>query len=110
MSGGKDSLATALVALETQPRAQVRFAFADTGNEHESTPEYIEYLQVALGIEVVTLRADFSAEVIRFREYVRDHWPRKGVPLADCDERPPSFAEQEYLSWDCALLAQGALA
>jgi hypothetical protein len=26
------------------------------------------------------------------------------------NERPPSFAEQEYLSWDCALLAQGVLA
>lgn len=85
VSGGKDSAATALLALETHPRDQLRFAFADTGNEHESTPEYIAYMARHLGIEIVTLRADLSGEVIRFRDYVRDHWPRKGVPQADCD-------------------------
>jgi len=26
------------------------------------------------------------------------------------NERPPSFSEQEYRSWDCALLAQGRIA
>jgi 3'-phosphoadenosine 5'-phosphosulfate sulfotransferase (PAPS reductase)/FAD synthetase len=85
ISGGKDSAATALVALETQPRENLRFIFCDTGNEHESTPEYVAYMAKHLGIEIVTLRADFTQEVIRFRDYVRDHWPRKGVPQADCE-------------------------
>ena len=41
MSGGKDSTATALLALETQSREDVRFVFADTGNEHSAVYEYL---------------------------------------------------------------------
>lgn len=85
VSGGKDSAATAILALEQHGREACRFAFADTGNEHESTPEYVAYMARHLGIEIVTLRADFSAEIVRFRDYVRDHWPRKGVSPADCE-------------------------
>jgi 3'-phosphoadenosine 5'-phosphosulfate sulfotransferase (PAPS reductase)/FAD synthetase len=84
VSGGKDSAATAILALETQPRDSLRFIFCDTGNEHESTPEYVAYMARHLGIEIVTLRADFSEEIVRSRTYVRDHWPRKGVPQANC--------------------------
>lgn len=63
MSGGKDSTATAILALETMPRESLRFVFADTGNEHETTYEYVqEYLPQALGINVETVRADFSGE------------------------------------------------
>jgi 3'-phosphoadenosine 5'-phosphosulfate sulfotransferase (PAPS reductase)/FAD synthetase len=85
VSGGKDSAATAILALETQPRDRLRFIFCDTGNEHESTLEYVDYMARHLGIEIVTLRASFADEIIRFRDYVREHWPRKGVPQADCE-------------------------
>lgn len=85
VSGGKDSAATAILALETQPRESLRFIFCDTGNEHESTVEYVDYMARHLGITIDTLRADFSEEILRFRDYVRDHWPRKGVPEADCE-------------------------
>lgn len=85
ISGGKDSAATAILALEMCPRESLRFIFCDTGNEHESTIEYVAYMGRHLGISITTLRASFAAEVVRFREYVRDHWPRKGVPKADCD-------------------------
>lgn len=85
ISGGKDSAATAILALETQPRASLRFAACDTGNEDDGWRAYIAYMERHLGIEIVVLRADLSAEVIRAREYVREHWPRKGVPPADCD-------------------------
>lgn len=85
LSGGKDSGATAIYALETEPRESLRFAACDTGNEHWNWHEYLAYMQRHLGISIAILRADFSAEVIRFREYVREHWPRKGVPQADCD-------------------------
>lgn len=85
ISGGKDSAATAILALETQPRESLRFVFADTGNEHESTPEYVAHMADHLGIQIDTIRADLSGEVLRFRDYVRDHWPRKGVSQADCE-------------------------
>lgn len=79
VSGGKDSAATAILALETVPREHLRFAFADTGNEHESTLDYVAYMGRHLGVPIITLRAEFSEQIARKREYVRDHWPRKGV-------------------------------
>lgn len=85
ISGGKDSAATAILALETQPRESLRFVFADTGNEHESTYEYIGYMAGHLGIEIHTLRADFSADMDRKRRYIIEKWPSKGVPQEDCD-------------------------
>jgi len=85
VSGGKDSAATAVLAIEQQGREACRFVFADTGNEHESTIEYVAYMARHLRVRIDTLRADLSGEVIRFREYVRNEWPKKGVPQADCD-------------------------
>jgi len=85
ISGGKDSAATAVLAIELHGRDACRFVFADTGNEHESTIEHIAYMGRHLGVDIVTLRADLSGEVIRFREYVRNEWPRKGVPTEDCE-------------------------
>lgn len=85
ISGGKDSAATAVLALETQPRDSLRFIFCDTGNEHESTMDYVDYMARHLRIDIETLRADFAVEISRKREYVREHWPRKGVPQADCE-------------------------
>ncbi|KKL38598.1 hypothetical protein WR30_11090 [Burkholderia contaminans FFH2055] len=63
LSGGKDSTATLLVALEVHGLGSVRAVFADTGNEHETTYEYaLEYLPRALGITVDVVRADFADE------------------------------------------------
>lgn len=63
MSGGKDSTATALVALELHGRDACRFVFADTGNEHESTYAYaLDYLPRVLGITVDVVKADFVDE------------------------------------------------
>ncbi|WP_456281614.1 phosphoadenosine phosphosulfate reductase family protein [Cupriavidus sp. JZ107] len=63
MSGGKDSTATAILALEQHGSADCRFVFADTGNEHEQTYEYaLDYLPAALGIKVDVVRADFADE------------------------------------------------
>lgn len=82
VSGGKDSAATALLALETQPRESLRFVFADTGNEHELTYEYVDYMEHHLDITIDRVRAEFSGEIERKRQYVIDHWPRKGVDAA----------------------------
>lgn len=63
MSGGKDSTATAILALEQHGHDACRFVFADTGNEHEATYDYaLNYLPQALGIKVDTVRADFADE------------------------------------------------
>lgn len=84
VSGGKDSAATTILALETQPRDSLRFIFCDTGNEHESTYDYVRYMERHLGISITTLTRDFSEQIARQREYVLTHWPRKGVPFEDC--------------------------
>lgn len=85
VSAGKDSGATACLALATQPRESLRFVSCDTGNEHDNWRDYLAYMERHLGITITILRASFADDIIRFRDYVRDHWPRKGVPQADCD-------------------------
>lgn len=63
LSGGKDSTATAIVALELHGRDACRFVFADTGNEHQATYDYaLDYLPRVLGITVDVVRADFADE------------------------------------------------
>ncbi|WP_112177094.1 phosphoadenosine phosphosulfate reductase domain-containing protein [Paraburkholderia unamae] len=63
MSGGKDSTATALLAIELHGREGCRFVFADTGNEHEATYEYaLGYLPQTLGVEINVVRASFDDE------------------------------------------------
>ncbi|EXL06489.1 hypothetical protein BG46_17200 [Brucella anthropi] len=81
VSGGKDSTATYLLALEHG--RPFRAVFADTGNEHEFTYEYVARLAERTGgprIEVV--RADFSQRLARHREYILREWPRQGIPDA----------------------------
>ncbi len=85
ISGGKDSAATAILALETMPRESLRFIFCDTGNEHESTYDYVAYMGDHLGIQIDTLRAEFSEQIARQREYILNKWPGKGVPLENCE-------------------------
>ena len=85
MSTGKDSVATAVLALETQPRESIRIAFADTGNEHELVYEHLDYLEGVLGLPIHRLRASFAMEIARKSEYVLKHWSRKGVPDVDIE-------------------------
>ncbi len=99
VSGGKDSTATLLVALETLPRDAFVATFCDTGNEHPMTYEYIGYLAEATGVPIKTLKPDFTDWWWHRRDYVRDHWGRPhknypdGVPQADID-RVLSFFEK----------------
>jgi 3'-phosphoadenosine 5'-phosphosulfate sulfotransferase (PAPS reductase)/FAD synthetase len=80
MSGGKDSTATALLALE-QPGLDVRVVFADTGHEHDETYRYVrEYLPSALGVPVDEVKADFAPQIARKRDYIQAKWAEKGVP------------------------------
>ena len=87
MSGGKDSTATALVAIERYGPDRVQLVMADTGHEHPITMEYVrDYLPGALGLPVAIVRADFSADIARKRAYIAEKWPSKGVSIATVEQ------------------------
>lgn len=85
VSTGKDSGATAILALETVPRDRLRFVSCDTGNEHDNFLPYLAYMEQHLGIKIDVLRAEFSREVDNKRRFVLEKWPLKGVPQAVCE-------------------------
>lgn len=70
VSGGKDSLATLIIAIARFGVANIIAIFCDTGNEHELTYEYLDYLERRLGIRIVRLRANFEAELLGKRKFV----------------------------------------
>lgn len=70
VSGGKDSLATLLIALHRFGHHRVIAIFCDTGNEHELTYAYLAYLEQALGIQIVRLKADFSEQIAAKRMFI----------------------------------------
>lgn len=81
VSGGKDSTATYLLAIEFG--RPFRAVFADTGNEHEAVYEFIAQLPARTGGPVVeTVRADFTADLARHRAYIEAKWPEQGIPDA----------------------------
>ena len=81
LSGGKDSTATAILALETGH--ECRFFFADTGHEHPLTYKYLNYLATRLQIRIDVVKADFSKQIYRKREVVRKKWVAEGVVTSD---------------------------
>jgi len=70
VSGGKDSTATLLIALERCPREDIIPIFCDTGNEHEQTYEYLNYLEQALDIRIHRLKADFAEQIAAKRMFI----------------------------------------
>lgn len=77
VSGGKDSTALLLLAIERQPD-NLQAVFADTGNEHEITYEYVQYLNDNV-FPIRTVKADFTRQIAGKREYVLTKWDEKGV-------------------------------
>lgn len=78
VSGGKDSTALLLLAIEREtPNLQA--VFADTGHEHQQTYEYVQYLNDKV-FPIRTVKADFTDQIARKRLYVQNKWPEKGVP------------------------------
>jgi 3'-phosphoadenosine 5'-phosphosulfate sulfotransferase (PAPS reductase)/FAD synthetase len=79
ISGGKDSTATYLKAIERG--RPFRAVWSDTGHEHPLTVEYIRTLPSRTGgPEVERVAADFSLEMARKREFIRKNWAKHGVP------------------------------
>ncbi len=70
LSGGKDSTATLLLAIDRLGKENVRAVFADTGNEHPETYAYLGYLERMLGIQVVRLKPEFSVEIAKKRMFI----------------------------------------
>ncbi|WP_067986200.1 phosphoadenosine phosphosulfate reductase domain-containing protein [Neptuniibacter pectenicola] len=78
VSGGKDSTATLLLALERETE-NVRAVFADTGNEHQATYDYLDYLEEATCVEIERIVPDFSKQIEHKREVVKTKWVKDGV-------------------------------
>jgi 3'-phosphoadenosine 5'-phosphosulfate sulfotransferase (PAPS reductase)/FAD synthetase len=78
VSGGKDSTALLLLAIEREtPNLQA--VFADTGHEHPQTYEYVQYLNDQV-FPIRTVKADFSQQIARKREWVATKWREQGIP------------------------------
>ena len=78
ISGGKDSTAMWLLALERETE-NLEVIFADVGHEHPKTYEYIEYLEKRLG-KVRRIKSDFTEQIERKRKVVQTKWREEGVP------------------------------
>ncbi|WLQ15388.1 phosphoadenosine phosphosulfate reductase family protein [Hahella aquimaris] len=77
VSGGKDSTALALLAIE-EGAPNLEFVFADTGHEHQTTYDYVDYLDKELkrlcGKGITRVKADFAAQIAGKRRYVQKKW------------------------------------
>ncbi|WP_241089992.1 phosphoadenosine phosphosulfate reductase family protein, partial [Pseudomonas viridiflava] len=81
VSGGKDSTATLLVAIALDtPNLQA--VFADTGNEHDQTYEYLDYLALATGVTITRVKADFTQRIEGKRRFIETKWREKGIDEA----------------------------
>jgi 3'-phosphoadenosine 5'-phosphosulfate sulfotransferase (PAPS reductase)/FAD synthetase len=78
ISGGKDSTALLLLAIEQQPD-NMEAVFCDTGNEHQLTYEYVKYLEARTGVHIRWVTADFSEQIERKRKFVDTVWREQGV-------------------------------
>lgn len=85
VSGGKDSAASLFLAIERQV-PNLFGVFADTGNEHQATYDYVRYLEKMTGVSIIWVKADFSKQIEQKRqrlfkvirgESVRGKWSRK---------------------------------
>ncbi|HEY0289842.1 MAG TPA: phosphoadenosine phosphosulfate reductase family protein [Pseudomonas sp.] len=78
VSGGKDSTATLLVALALDT-TNLTAVFADTGNEHEQTYRYLDYLEEATGVGITRVRADFTQRIVGKRRFIETKWREQGI-------------------------------
>lgn len=83
VSGGKDSTALLLLAIDRNTE-NMQAVFADTGNEHQQTYDYVQYLHENV-FPIRRVVADFSKQIAGKREYVLEKWAEKGVSQADID-------------------------
>lgn len=79
VSGGKDSTALYLLAMERG--RPFKAVFADTGNEHEATYDFVRTLPKKTGgPKIQWVKADFTRDFERKRKFIAEKWPLDGVP------------------------------
>ena len=76
ISGGKDSTAMWLLALEQG--VPIIPVFADTGHEHSETYRYLDYLEKELG-PIRRIKADFTKQIEHKRHTVQTKWREDGI-------------------------------
>lgn len=110
ISGGKDSLLTAIACIERfekRPPSNMspRFHAADTGNEEGRWRDYIAYLSRALGVNIEIVRADFTAQLAERRKNIRADWSqekRRKKHTAECKGRADQMTVRERMErCDC---------
>jgi 3'-phosphoadenosine 5'-phosphosulfate sulfotransferase (PAPS reductase)/FAD synthetase len=69
LSGGKDSTALALLAIERNT-PNLFGVFADTGNELHPTYDYVRYLEKVLDMPIYWVKADFSQQIAAKRKFI----------------------------------------
>ncbi|MEG0323998.1 MAG: phosphoadenosine phosphosulfate reductase family protein [Raoultibacter sp.] len=89
VSGGKDSLAQCLYAVENG--VDHMRVFADTGHEHPQTMEYLDYLEARLG-PITRVKADFTRQIEGKRKFIAERWPTTLVE--ECGMSPLQAAER----------------
>jgi 3'-phosphoadenosine 5'-phosphosulfate sulfotransferase (PAPS reductase)/FAD synthetase len=75
VSGGKDSTAMLLYALNHYPKSQIIPIYADTGFEHPVTYEYLQYLERALGVRIARVKSD------KYNDMIDMIWRRQRYPM-----------------------------
>lgn len=89
VSGGKDSGAQALVAIERET-PNLHFVFADTGHEHAQTYDYVAYLDGELrsrcGVGITRVKADFKDRIEGKRRFIEENWAEHGVSQERIDQ------------------------
>lgn len=78
VSGGKDSTATLLVAIALEAQ-NLKAVFADTGNEHDQTYQYLDYLEQATGVTITRVKANFSRQIAGKRLFIETKWREQGI-------------------------------
>jgi 3'-phosphoadenosine 5'-phosphosulfate sulfotransferase (PAPS reductase)/FAD synthetase len=78
VSGGKDSTATLLLAIE-RGAPNLSAVMADTGHEHPLTYEYVDYLEQVTGVQIRRVKASFAMRIANKREYIVRKWSADGV-------------------------------
>ncbi|ENO0297779.1 phosphoadenosine phosphosulfate reductase family protein [Enterobacter asburiae] len=95
VSGGKDSLADWLLAIENG--IPFRVVFADTGHEHPQTMDYLDYLENRLG-NIIRVKADFSKRIQGKRDFIAERWPVSLVEECGFTRDEAAFRIQRALS------------
>lgn len=78
VSGGKDSTATLLLAIALDT-PNLRAVFADTGNEHDQTYMYLDYLELKTGVAITRVKADFTQRIEGKRRFIESKWRDQGI-------------------------------